>query len=115
MNIKIEGTKLTIDIYDLVEFMNDETKMHFIDVLSCEEAVIDNVAAQLLGDWTAMNSRGLMSCFAEAEPDTAIDRARRKIAKAANEIACETITKLEEALARKTKALEEAEKREFYE
>lgn len=109
MRIKMDGHNLLINVTDLVEYLDDESKLNVIDSLSCTEAVIESVAGQILGEWTDMGSRGLMSIFEQAEPDTAINKARRKIAKASGEVACETITRLEKSLLEKDKRLRELE------
>lgn len=90
--------QIVIDFQWLLSSLGDDQKRELADSLSCEEAVIEDVAAQLLDGWTERSSHGPKSCGADVEPTGALDRARREIANRAGDVARDEIAALKRAL-----------------
>jgi hypothetical protein len=96
--------EIVINLQWLLESLTSEQKREIADSLSCMDDIIEDVAAQILDGWTERLSGGARSFSAEAS--TPLDRARRKLAEGANEVAKEEIADLKNALIR-AKAMEE--------
>lgn len=67
------------------------------------ETVIKYVTDQILDGWTEQSSHGYIDCTAQSNPSSAINVARREIAKRSSEIAKKEIEALENALAKAEK------------
>ena len=93
-----EKREIVIDLSWLLGALSAENKRELVDSLACEEAIIEDVASQLLDGWTERSSRGARSGATSPEPTTALDRARRKLAIGADDIAKDEIEQLKRAL-----------------
>jgi hypothetical protein len=88
---------------ELLELIEDEDKIHFLQSLSCNESVLKHVADQIMYGCT---EGGYHASIGEvkSEPNTILQNAVRIIAKNSSDIADSQITKLE----LKLKELEES-------
>ena len=110
MNAKLIDGRIAVNVADLIESLKDEDKVHIIELLSCDEKIIENVAAQIVDGWT---KAGYHSGITYGPmPYTALDKARRLVAKAAPDLRDKAIVRLEEiAVAANKEASEEFSKR----
>lgn len=106
--------KLEFELHDLLPTVKTEDKVKLIEDLSCDEAIIQHVADQILHGWTENYYSGPSEYGASANPYYALDKARREISKRSSEIAKETIEKLEKALKEKTDELQKLREEKFY-
>jgi len=88
--------QIVIDLSWLLGALTTEQKRELADSLACEEAIIEDVAAQLLTGWTDRSSHGAKSCSGDAT--TALDKARRELSSRAGEVAAEEIRELKRVL-----------------
>ncbi len=93
MEAKIEGSRISISIVDMLSSLSFEDKLTVIDTLSCDDEVITHITAQLLDGCTEFGSYG-GSCHGQVDPFTPLDRARRAIALRAGEVAKKEIEDL---------------------
>lgn len=110
--IELIDGKLSIDLYDFVDAMDDSAMENLIDYLSCEEKILKNVTDQLLNYFTDLGSRGLSGSASDV-PSTALEVATRRIAKDASTIAKSEIERLEGAVEFMTKTKDEYMKNYF--
>ena len=91
---------------ELLELIEEEDKIHFLQSLSCHESVFVHVADQIINGWT---EDGYFSSIGEVQstPNTSLQRAIRKIAKNSSAIADEQIAELERKLKELEKSNEE--------
>ena len=91
---------------ELLELIEDEDKIHFLQSLSCNESVLKHVADQIVHGRT---EDGYHSSIGEAKsaPNTSLQRAVRQIAKNSSAIADEQIAELERKLKELEKSREE--------
>ncbi len=90
--------QIVIELSWLLSALTDEQKRELVDSLSCEDAIIQDVAAQLLDGWTEQGSHGRKSCGADSEPFSPLDKARRMLAMRAGDVALKEIEGLKRAL-----------------
>lgn len=82
---------------ELLELMDSEDKVHFMQSLSCHDEVFEHVADQLIHGWTVDGySAGTSGC--QHTPSSALDKARRELSKVATPLANDEIERLEKAL-----------------
>jgi len=86
----------TVDLNAAFDAADDATKADILDFVATHDFVLDEVAKQLLGGSTSLDSSGA-SGFGGV-PRTPIDRARRIIAEGQSECAKAEIKQLERAL-----------------
>lgn len=86
----------TVDLRAAFDAADDATKADILDFVATHDFVLDEVAKQLLGGYTSLDSNGA-SGF-DGLPRTPIDRARRIIAEGASECAAAEIRRLARAL-----------------
>ncbi len=88
---------------ELLELIDEEDRVHFLQSLSCQESVFVHVADQIINGCT---EDGYFSSTGEVQstPNTDLQLAVRRIAKNASEIADGQIVELE----RKLKAMEKS-------
>ena len=100
--MKYEKGCALLNVYDFVDSIyrtaDEATQRDICDSLACLDPVIDHVAAQIVTGYTEFLSSGATSYPAKAEPGTALDRARRLVAKGAGDVAKSQIEELERAL-----------------
>jgi hypothetical protein len=92
MKATIEKGYLKIDAADLIDHLDDAGRAKIIELLSCHDTIIENVAAQIVDGWTEAGSHG-GRCFGPL-PHTPLDKARRRLAESASEVAKEDIKRL---------------------
>lgn len=90
--------QLLIDLNWLLDGLSADEKRNVADHLACHNDIIEDVAAQLLTGWTERSSHGAVSCSADPEPATPLDKARRELASRAGEVAVSEIEALKRAL-----------------
>ena len=100
MKIRTTLRSIVIDIYELVQELPEDGVRTLADALAVRDEVIKQVAQQILGDWTDLDSRAALSCEAHAEPRTGLDWAMREVAKRSSEVARDEIKRLESSLER---------------
>lgn len=93
MDCKLIDGRLTVNVYDLIENLADEDKAHIMETLSCDDKIIENVAAQIVDGWTEAGYHGGITYG--PMPHTALDKARRLVAKSAPEVRDKAIERLE--------------------
>lgn len=86
----------TIDLQAAFDSADDAAKADILDFVATHDFVLDEVAKQLLGGYTSLDSNGAIGF--DGVPRTPIDRARRIIAAGASECAAAEIRRLERAL-----------------
>lgn len=107
MNLKYnKDGKLEFDLHDLLDCADSETKVELIESLSCDEAIIKHVVAQILDGWTENSSHGSEACEQQEIPHCGLDIARREISKRSSEVAKKTIEDLEKTIARQKRELD---------
>ena len=98
MRTNISGTKLEIDLYDLVEELDSATLLSLADAVAVQDDVIKYVVQQILDGWTDLDSRGGLLCAAGPLPTRGLDWAIREIAKRSGEVAAKEVKRLETAM-----------------
>lgn len=98
MKLSYHDGYLTFSVEDLFDDLSLDTLNRIIDQLACQDAVIDQVARQILVGWTELGSHGAISPIAEVSPKGGIDLAIREVSRRANEVAKCEISRLEAAL-----------------
>lgn len=93
MDAKIIDGRIAVNVSDLVDCLSDEDKDYIIEMLSCNEKVIENVASQIVTGWTEGGSHGFRSFGHTAY--NGLDKARRLLAKSASEVSGKEIERLE--------------------
>lgn len=83
---------------ELIELINDEDKIDFMQSLACEGIIIKHVADQIIDGCTEDGYYGSKSCGTEHNPSTPLDIAIRKVAKLSSEVARKEIEALESRL-----------------
>lgn len=79
MKISIKEHCINIDVWELLSELSDDDLVELADTLSCQEAVIKNVADQIIHGCTDAGSSGYTG-QAEYEPTTALEAARCYVA-----------------------------------
>ena len=93
MDAKLINGHIAVNVADLIDNLNDEDKVHIIELLSCDEKIIENVAAQIVDGWT---EAGYHSGITYGPmPYTPLDKARRLVAKSAPDLRDKAIERLE--------------------
>ncbi len=98
MNIKYDKGNLVIDLHHLLQRVDKDSRIEMIESLSCDEEIIRHVADQIINGFTENCFSGGQDSIAHAEPRSALDRARRDIAKKSGDIAKLEIEKLEKSI-----------------
>ncbi len=98
MNPKLKDGQLTFSITDILDKLDGESKVEFIETLACDEVIIEHVASQIITGLTSGGYSGAKSYMAYHEPTTALDKATREISKISSDLARKEIEKLEFAL-----------------
>lgn len=91
--------KLELDIEDLLRQLPEDQKLALMESFSCDEVIIKHVTDQLLDGCTDNGFWGAGGVASDA-PYTALDKAKREVAKRSGEVAKKEIEALECALAR---------------
>lgn len=108
VEFKFEEGKFVIDAESLLDAMSDESKMHLIERLSCEDVVIKHVIDQIVDGLTENCSSGSRLCGTSEEVYLPLDIAARRIAEASSDIAAKEIDALKRELKRTKERLDEA-------
>lgn len=96
---KIEGRRVSFNVTDILESLGHDDLVDLIDSLACQDLVIKHVTDQILDGYTEHGSHGFRG-GAEPSPRIGLDDARRRIARASNDVARAEIDRLVEALAK---------------
>jgi len=99
MNINIENGKIIFDVDDLMRQIPEDKVRGIVEVLSCNEELIDFVMEQVFGACTENGYYSGRAVIATEDPTCALDRACRRVAKESGEVAKKEIERLEKALA----------------
>lgn len=102
----IKGS-IEIDIYELLESLDDESKLKFIESLACDSMVVKHVADQIITGWTESGCSSGRLCTAESEPALGLDWAVRQVSLRAGDVARVEIERLQKALCSANKQLSE--------
>ena len=94
------------DPNELIELINDDDKVDFMQSLACDDIIIKHVTDQLLHGCTEDGYYGSKGCN-EAEPSTPLDIAKRVIAKSYSTFVSDEITSLESSLKRSNESKDE--------
>jgi hypothetical protein len=100
MDTKIDGSILSINLYDLVAGLPKEHRDKLIDALACTDQVIDEVMNQVLDGYTTGGSHAGRGFGGNPDATRGIDGARMRIAKASSAVAAEEIERLREQIIR---------------
>lgn len=98
--MKLENGNIVINVYDLIGQIPAEQRSDIIDALACQDAVIDEVANQIIGGFTTGGSHAGTTYGGDVDAVRGLDGARMRIAKASSSIAAKEIERLGEALKR---------------
>jgi len=107
MTAKITNGSIEIDICGLLDLLDDESKLKFIESLACDSAVVKHVTDQILTGWTESGYSGGRFCTASADPVLGLDWAIRQVALRSGDVAKREIERLQDALERKNKETNE--------
>jgi hypothetical protein len=114
MNAKInEKSYIEICPQELIESLDPESKIKFIETLACDRDIIRHVVSQILDNWTENGYSGGKFVTAVAEPteNYGLDWACRQVAKRSSKVAEHEIIRLENALKYKEQEYFELTKR----
>ncbi len=103
MKVEIEGGNISFSLSELLEAAGPEHVREIATRLACHDAIIQDVADQIISGWTEDCSHGSRECVSSPDPHTPLDAAIRRVAKASSDVAQAEIERLERELAR-TKA-----------
>ena len=98
MEAEFKSGVIQIDPCHLFEKMELTQKLELVELLSCDEQIINHVADQIIDRFTENGYGGSVCCSAGANPVFGIDKAWRRVAKASGDIARREIERLEDAL-----------------
>ncbi len=96
--MKYENGEIKIDAWEMLAFIPKEKLLEFIETFSCHDVVIKHVTDQIIEGWTENMCHGGSDYTAKSEPISALNCARRRIAKESGELAKEEIGALEGSL-----------------
>lgn len=94
MDARITEGRLSLNVADLIEKLDDDGRQQVIQTLACQAEVIEAVAQQIVSGWTEAGNHGYTSYG--PMPHTALDKARRLVAKSASDNAKAAIERLEQ-------------------
>jgi len=98
MNPKLKNGELTFSITEILDNLDGESKIEFIETLACDEVIIEHVASQIITGLTSSGCSGAKNYNAQPNPTFALDKAIREIAKTSSDLARKEIERLESAL-----------------
>jgi hypothetical protein len=96
--MKYENGEIKIDAWEMIQYLPKEKLLEFIETFACHDVVIKHVTDQIIEGWTENMNCGSTDYPTKSEPSSALNCARRRIAKESGEIAREEIGALERAL-----------------
>lgn len=91
---------LQVSLSDILDCMDVAQKKELIESMSCDGQIVEFVAQQIVDKWTENGFYSGVSCIANADAWTGLDRAWRNVAKASGDVAKREIERLEDALRR---------------
>lgn len=97
---EVDGLSIKLDLYQLVAAMDQDARMELIDLLACNELVMNEVVNQILDGVTTLGSHGPRGVGGNADAWSGINGARMRIAKAASDVAAQEIASLREQIIR---------------
>ena len=98
MEAEFKNGAIQIDPCHLFEEMDLAQKLELVELLSCDEQIINHVADQIIDRFTENGYGGGVFCSAGVNPVSGLDKAWRRAAKASGDIARREIERLEDAL-----------------
>lgn len=98
MEAEFKSGVIQIDPCHLFEKMELTQKLELVELLSCDEQIINHVADQIIDRFTENGYGGGVFCSAGVNPVSGLDNAWRRVAKASGDIARREIERLEDAL-----------------
>lgn len=98
MEAEFKNGAIQIDPCHLFEEMDLAQKLELVELLSCDEQIINHVADQIIDRFTENGYGGGAFCSAGVNPVSGLDKAWRRVAKASGDIARREIERLEDAL-----------------
>jgi hypothetical protein len=107
MKPTIEAGMLTINVYELIDELDDHELDAIADAVAVRDRVIKAVVQQVLDGWTDTMSHAGRECIAPAEPRTGLDWACREVAKRSGDVAASEIAGLERAVVYANKRIKE--------
>lgn len=107
MKVNYKEGKLELDLHDLLQNVNKETKMEMIESISCDDHIIKHVTEQIINKWTENFYSGGTNVTASANTHTGLDWAWREVAKKSGDVAKREIERLENAITYKDKIYQE--------
>ena len=107
MKVNYKEGKLELDLHDLLQNVNKETKMEMIESLSCDDHIIKHVTEQIINKWTENFYSGGSNCTASSEVYLGLDWAWREVAKKSGDVAKREIERLEKAISYKDERYQE--------
>ncbi len=110
MKARIEKGSIILNLCDVLDQLDDESKDSLIEQLSCDQDITKRVADQIFDGWTERSSHGPVFVTAAENPTTGLDYAMRRFSKL-DQLAKKEIERLEESLKHKSNQLIEAYKR----
>jgi hypothetical protein len=100
MKIEIENSKLVIDIYELIEQLSTEQKLHVADAISVQDDVIQYIMDQVFDGITDLCSHAADDSD-RLKPNWPLGKFKREIALRAGDVAQKQVKSLIETLKRK--------------
>ena len=107
MKVNYKEGKLELDLHDLLQNVNKETKMEMIESVSCDDHIIKHVTEQIINKWTENFYSGGTNIIASTNTYTGLDWAWREVAKKSGDIAKREIERLEKAISYKDERYQE--------
>lgn len=115
--MKLQVTKyLAIELTEpneLIELIDEDDKVEFMQSLSCHDVAIKHVADQIIHGCTSGGHSGSEGVISES-PSTPLQKAKREIALSSSDIASREIRNLERALGSQKERFNELENK-YYE
>lgn len=115
--MKLQVTQyLAIELTDpneLIELIDEDDKVEFMQSLSCHDVVIRHVADQIIHGCTSGGYSGSEGTTSES-PSTPLQKAKREVALSSSDIASREIRSLERALSSQKERFNELESK-YYE
>ena len=87
MKFNYEKDTISFSLSDLLESLTGDQKKELVERLACENEIIEHVVSQIATGYTENCSSGSRGCGCEIEPHTPLDKARRKLAESAGDVA----------------------------
>jgi hypothetical protein len=101
MTIKYNAGELVLDLHDMLQSVDAESKIKMVESLSCDDDILKHVTAQIIDRWTENVCSAGSSYIASPTARNGLDWAWREVAKKSSDVAKREIERLEYALRKK--------------